>query len=93
MDSNEVYKYKKPIQTYSHRLTRKQTPTLLPPITTPKGFAMAFKYIELVADYATFAHRPEIKLQEYAFVGGKIWDEDLKNLQPGRIQLITPTPT
>ena len=39
---------------------------------------MAVKYIELVANHAAFAYRPEIKLQEYAFVGGKIWDEDLK---------------
>ena len=39
---------------------------------------MAVKYIESVADHAAFAHRPEVKLQEYAFVGGKIWDEDLK---------------
>ena len=46
---------------------------------------MVVKYIESVADHAAFAHQPEIKLQEYAFVGGKIWDEDLKNLQLGRI--------
>ena len=39
---------------------------------------MAVKYIESVADHAAFAHRPEVKLQEYAFVAGKIWDEDLK---------------
>ena len=39
---------------------------------------MAVKYFESVADHAAFAHWPEIKLQEYAFVGGKIWDEDLR---------------
>ena len=64
---------------------RKPTPITMPLITTPKGFAMAVKYIKSVADHAAFAHRPVIKLQEYAFVGGKIWDEDLKNLWPGKI--------
>ena len=78
MDNNEVTRYKKPIQAYSRKLTRKPTPTTTPPITTPKGFAMAVKHIKSVADCAVFAHRPEVKLQEYAFVGGKIWDEDLK---------------
>ena len=79
MDDSEVKQYKKPIQQYSQRLTRmKPTPSTTPPITTPKGFAMAVKYIESVADHAAFAHQPEVKLQEYAFVGGKIWDEDLK---------------
>ena len=85
MDINEVSKYKKSIQAYSCQMSRKQTPTTTPPITTPRGFAIAVKYIELVADHAAFAHWLEIKLQEYTFVGGKIWDEDLKNLQPGKI--------
>ena len=79
MDDNEVKQYKKPIQQYSQRSAQtKPTPSTTPPITMPKGFAMAVKYIESVADHAAFAHQPEIKLQEYAFVGGKIWDEDLK---------------
>ena len=39
---------------------------------------MVVEYIELVADHAAFTHRPEIKLQECAFVSGKIWDEYLK---------------
>ena len=78
MDNEEVRQYKKPIQEYSRQLSRTSPPTsTTPPITTPKGFAMAVKYIKSVADHAAFAHRPEIKLQEYAFVGGKIWDEDL----------------
>ena len=86
MDSDKVTKYKTPIQVYSQQLNRKPTlTTTTSPITTPKGFAMTVKYIESVTDHAAFAHRPEIKLKEYAFVGGKIWDEDFKNLRPGTI--------
>ena len=44
MDDSEVKRYKKPIQQYSRRLTQtKPTPSTTPPITTPKGFAMAVK--------------------------------------------------
>ena len=57
MGDNEVKQYKKPIQQYSRRLTRtKPLPSTTPPITTPRGFAMAVKYIESVADHAAFAN-------------------------------------
>ena len=54
--------YKKPIQQYSRRSPRSKpaSPSTTPPITTPKGYAMAVKYIESVADHAAFAHQPQV---------------------------------
>ena len=77
MDANEVKQYWKPIQAYSCQ-SRQTQPSTSTSITTPCSYAMAVKYIEAVAEHAAFAHCSEVKLQEYAFVGGKIWDEDLK---------------
>lgn len=73
MDSNEVNKYKKPIQVYScQSMQKKPSPTATaPPITTPKGFVMAVKYIELVAYHAAFAHRSEVKLHELHLLEAK----------------------
>lgn len=55
-----------------------------------KGSPSYFLKIEyhvfsVVANHAAFAKQPKVKLQEYAFVGARIWDEDLKNLQPEKI--------
>ena len=89
MDVYEVNWYQKTIQVYGYWSTRLFWPpptTTATQNTTSKGYAIVVKYIESVADHATKVHCPEVKLQEYAFVGGKIWGEDLrKNLEPGNI--------